>query len=62
MGPLDPAEPLEEEEKEVIKVSRQGGNAEKPSRGMVPGHHRMFCEPDTEATSSVLGGRNRYQR
>ncbi|TKC49602.1 hypothetical protein EI555_016534, partial [Monodon monoceros] len=35
VGPLDSAEPSEEEVKEVTKASRQGGNAEKPSRGML---------------------------
>lgn len=39
MGPLDLVEPTEEEENQVIKVSRQGDNTKKPSgwgQGMAP--------------------------
>lgn len=46
MGPLDPVEPTEEEENQVIKVSRQGNNTEKPSwggQGMAPPASLRLC-------------------
>lgn len=62
MGSLDPAEPTEEGESLVIKVSKWGHNAKKPNAGSpsqpenVPG---CSSEPAIQATNSTLGGRDR---